>query len=465
MGMSKHYTKQERRIDIEFRPSNRATAHGGQFGMNGLAHEFGLWDRVKKDRRLDPRTHCGKGFDPCVYVAAFIFSFTSGGDSLADAGRLDDDDSLKAILGVEKFPDETALGEWLRNIGDEGAAALREIVQEFVQWALGRAKSERLLHAGQLESFFDDTQLEVSGQCFEGAKLNYAGKVALSWQTLWVGPFVVDGVVGSPADHKEPLSSGETGNDVSAWLPEMIERNKHLWAGQTSYLYADSASSAGKYLEAIEEGFDQYTVSYNRWTRALDRNASLLPEVAWSKEQIIRWRDGHDHLTQYARLRYRPAGCEKNKLYAVCRHRRADGELFWNYNFVACDPSRTEGPAEAIFERHRLKGDYERRFGELLIDLGLHHPPCKSLAANNVYYQLGMLAFNMLQAMKLLYLPDEHQPKRVRTIIHHLLLIPVEIKRHARQLKAVCFVAAGWIQWWRDFLHELVPAYRLLGCT
>jgi hypothetical protein len=307
MGMSKHYTKQERRIDIEFRPSNRATAHGGQFGMNGLAHEFGLWDRVKKDRRLDPRTHCGKGFDPCVYVAAFIFSFTSGGDSLADAGRLDDDDSLKAILGVEKFPDETALGEWLRNIGDEGAAALREIVQEFVQWALGCAKSERLLHVGQLESFFDDTQLEVSGQCFEGAKLNYAGKVALSWQTLWVGPFVVDGVVGSPADHKEPLSSGETGNDVSAWLPEMIERNKHLWAGQTSYLYADSASSAGKYLEAIEEGFDQYTVSYNRRTRALERNASLLPEVAWSKEQIIRWRDGHDHLTQYARLRYRPA--------------------------------------------------------------------------------------------------------------------------------------------------------------
>ena len=71
----------------------------------------------------------------------------------------------------------------------------------------------------------------------------------------------------------------------------------------------------------------------------------------------------------------------------------------------------------------------------------------------------------MLQAMKLLYLPDEHQPKRVRTIIHHLLLLPVEIKRHARQLKAVCFVAAGWFQWRRDFLYELVPAYRLLGCT
>jgi hypothetical protein len=35
--------------------------------------------------------------------------------------------------------------------------------------------------------FFDDTQLEVSGQHFEGAALNYHGDVALSWQTLWEG--------------------------------------------------------------------------------------------------------------------------------------------------------------------------------------------------------------------------------------------------------------------------------------
>jgi hypothetical protein len=463
--MSRHYTKKERRIDIEFRPSHRATAHGGQFGINGLAHEFGLWDRVKQDTRLDPRTHTGKGFDPCVYVAAFLFSFTSGGDSLADAGRLEDDEALKAILGVTKFPDETALGEWLRNIGEEGADALRDIGRAFTQWALDRTQPGRLLHAGQLECFFDDTQLEVSGQCFEGARLNYEGNVALSWQTLWVGPFMVDGVIGSPADQKEARRSDEAGKDVSAWLPEMIERNQGLWADQTSYLYADSASSAGKYLEAIEEHFTHYTVSYNKWTGPLERHAAELPESVWSPEQCVPWRGGKEHVVQYSRLRYQPEGCEEPKLYAVCRHRRAEGELFWRYNFVACDQTRTEEPAEAIFERHRLKGDYERRFGELLIDLGLHHPPCKRLAANNVYYQLGTLAFNMLQAMKLLYLPDEHQPKRVRTIIHHLLLIPVEIKRHARQMKAVCFVAAGWIEWWRDFLHELVPKYRLLGST
>jgi hypothetical protein len=133
------------------------------------------------------------------------------------------------------------------------------------------------------------------------------------------------------------------------------------------------------------------------------------------------------------------------------------------YCFVVHDGERRGADAKLVFEKHRLKGDYERRFSELLNDLGLHRPPCQNLAANNVYYLLGVLAFDILQAIKLLYLPEEHQPKRVRTLLHQLLLIPVEIKRHARQLKAVCFIGAGWIEWWKGFLSDLVPHYHLLG--
>jgi len=51
----------------------------------------------------------------------------------------------------------------------------------------------------------------------------------------------------------------------------------------------------------------------------------------------------------------------------------------------------------------------------------------------------------------------------VRTLIHHLLLIPVEIGRHARQIKASLYVPAGWVAWWRGFLAELLPKWRQLG--
>ena len=85
-----------------------------------MTGEFGLWKRVREEPALDPRTHKGRGYGPVVYVTALLFSFTSGGDSLVDAERLEDDESLKLLLGVKKLPDQSAIGEWLRNVGEEG---------------------------------------------------------------------------------------------------------------------------------------------------------------------------------------------------------------------------------------------------------------------------------------------------------------------------------------------------------
>ena len=83
--------------------------------------------------------------------------------------------------------------------------------------------------------FFDDTQLEVQGKHFEGAAINYNGDLALSWQTLWVGPFLADSHIGSP-------------KDVSDQLPSMLDRNRDLWKGHAADFYADSGSSAGVWM-------------------------------------------------------------------------------------------------------------------------------------------------------------------------------------------------------------------------
>ena len=461
--MSRHYQKKEVDFDIEFRPSQQATAHGGQMAVAALAREYGLWEKLKGYPALDPRTDKHKGFDVSVYVGAFVFGFCSGAKSISDVERLDADDALKELLGVKRFPDQSALGEWLRNIGEPGARELRLLLRDFTGWALKRAEPARVRHAGTLEAFFDDTQIEVEGKCFEGAKINYNGDLALSWQTLWVGPFLADAIMGSPSDHKEPLCSETCGNDVSAYLPAMLEENGALWKGVPSYLYADSASSAGKYLEAIDGSFERWSVSYNKWTGPLETNAGLLPQESWSELKNEEWRDGTTHETQYNWLRYQPGGCAKPQLFAVVRHRRADGEFFWRYHFVACKEHEDFKTPQAAFERHRLKGDKERAFSELLSDFDLHRPPCKSLAANNAYYLLGGLAYNFLMALKVIYLPPEHQPKRVRTLLQHLLIIPVEIKRHARRMKAVFFAPAGWLAWWKGFLGDLLPRCRQVG--
>lgn len=455
--MSRHYTlNSDVRFDLEFRPSDRATVHGGQLAVAGLTREYGLWEKVAEEGALDPRKDRTKGYEAKVYVAAFLFSFCSGGKSLADGERLNEDEALKAMLGVKKFPDQSALGEWLRQIGWDGVAALRGMVRGFVEWGLERADGARYLHAGQMECFFDDTQLEVEGKHFEGAAVNYDGNVALGWQTLWVGPFLADGILG------RPVESLEVGGDVSAHLPGMLEANGFLWKGKKSYLYADSGSSAGKYLDGIDAAFEGWTVSYNKWTSPLEKAATELADKHWSAVEMTKWRDGTQHEAQYQWVRHQPEGCARPQLFATVRH-RAVGEMFWGYAFVACKEQPGTMEPKAVFERHRLKGDKERAFSELLSDLDLHHPPCHSLSANNAYYLLGALAYNLLQALKLVYLPPEHQPKRVRTLLHHLLLIPVEIRRHARSFKVLFYAPAGWVAWWKGLLQTLLPNCHLLG--
>jgi len=124
---------------------------------------------------------------------------------------------------------------------------------------------------------------------------------------------------------------------------------------------------------------------------------------------------------------------------------------------VTCDDRASE--AQRAFERHRLKGDWEQRLG----DFQLHHLPCQRLTANPCFYALTTLAYDLLQALKLLYLPKSEALKRVRTLIQHLLLIPVEMGRHARQIKTSLYMPADWVTWWRGLLAELLPKWRQLG--
>ena len=458
--MAKFLTLQPQRFFVEFRHSHQASVHGGQLAVAALLEEFGLAERIEREPALDPRTHRGKGYTPLVYVTQLLHCFSSGGVSLADAERLNQDEPFKAFLGVEKLPDQTSIGEWLRDIGEPGWQALRRISRDFVQWALARAEPGRYQHLGRTECFFEDTQIEVSGPSFEGARINYQGQRALSWQRLLVGPFLADPILGATSESREGALRDGGGQDVSCRLPELLEANAHLWSQARSYLYADSASSAGHYLECIARYFGAWSVSYNRWTGPLEAKAAELPESAWSEAETTVWRDGTVQTAQYGWFRHQPGGCERPQRFAVVRHRAAE-ELFWRYAFLTTHEQ--EGPARLAFEHHRLKGEKERLLSELLRDLDLHHPPCQDLNANRSFYTLAGWAWNLMQALKLLHLPQEESPKRMRTLIRHLLMIPVELKRHARQLKACLYAPAGWVAWWRGLLEELLPRCRVLS--
>lgn len=429
-------TKRSPKIRFEFVAAQKQSTLGGLPALEALAQQFDLWRKIRALPGLDPRTRTSHGYSPELLVAQLLYSFCSGGSSLADAERLNEEPLARQLARVEKFADQTQLGEWLRKQSDKSIAAFWGLIKEFIHWVIERADVARWTYSGRAEAFFDDTQIEVFGPNFEGAKINYENHLALSWQTLWFGPFLLDGQLGSP-------------EDLSSALPRMLQAHRGLWERRPCDFLADSASSSSQQLKSIDQaGFTHWSVSYNKWTTVPERTAAALPEAAWSPAQQTRWRNGVEVTEQHAGIRHTVEGSDFTMTLAVARWKKEE-ELFWRYAFVAHETGRTD--AQAVMARHRLKGGKEQLFKEVLRGLDLHHPPCESLTANRMFYAIAALAYNLMKAAQILCLPDECQSWTVPTLLKQMVRIPATLVRHARRLVARVEVAVSWLGWWRNW--------------
>lgn len=437
------YKKKDCRFHLRLDTAEDVSAHGGQVLIDCLAKRFEVWNRLAKIDGIDPRKRLTSGFSPIALISQIILGFASGATSLADMERLGQDRVLVELVGLAKGADQSTLGEWLRAQSPKSVEAVMSINRDFVAEVFQQAKPGRVLEAGRPTVFFDDTEIEVEGKQFEAARINYEGNRALSFQTIWVGPFVGDAILDGAAD-------------PSRHVGELLAANRRLWEEKQAHFYADSASSAAKYLQAIDEnGFGSWSVSYNKWVEKLEKLAAGLPETQWSMDPV----NEAGLQAGYAWVKHMPGEAQRSYTFAVVR-RKAAGEMFWRYGFVVSADVRPEGQnpsAKSVMKRHQLKGASEQGFSHLLSDLDLHHPPCEKWVANQMFYALGVLAYNLMIAFRVLELPDDAQGWRPKTIIRNLLIVPVKVSTHARRRVATLCVPAGWMRWWRLFLQDHGP--------
>ena len=103
--------KRSPRLRFQFVPARKQSVLGGLPALEALAQQFDLWDKVRALPGLDPRTRTSHGYSPELIVAQFLYCFCSGGASLADAERLNDEPLVRQLARVDKFADQTQLGQ------------------------------------------------------------------------------------------------------------------------------------------------------------------------------------------------------------------------------------------------------------------------------------------------------------------------------------------------------------------
>jgi hypothetical protein len=102
-------------------------------------------------------------------------------------------------------------------------------------------------------------------------------------------------------------------------LLPLLEAARPLWQNQSAYFYADSASSAVKYLQPINSEGWQWSVSYNKWTSVLERQAQSWPQAQWTDRTIVEWENGEKLLEQYTWIKHQPENAAEPIVFAVVR--------------------------------------------------------------------------------------------------------------------------------------------------
>jgi len=155
--------KRDTRLKLEFVANKDQSIHAGLVLVEAMALRFGLWKKIRQISCLDPRKDKRRGYGPEVIIGQLIYALCTGNGCLSDSEALNKDRLAVELFGVKKFADQSQVGQWLREQSKESVPALRNLLREFVEWVIAYARPNRLLHAGKLEVFFDDTQLEVYG--------------------------------------------------------------------------------------------------------------------------------------------------------------------------------------------------------------------------------------------------------------------------------------------------------------
>ncbi len=104
--------------------------------------------------------------------------------------------------------------------------------------------------------------------------------------------------------------------------------------------------------------------------------------------------------------------------------------------------NRDDLSPEGVVWFHNQRGQVENLIKELKIGFGMEQMTSGDFAANALWFSIGVLAYNLTQAQKLLFMDPEWRPKTMATLRWQLLETAGRLVRHGRCL--VLRIAASW---------------------
>jgi hypothetical protein len=358
-----------------------------------------------------PRPGSNRGYEAWKYVEPLVLMLAGGGRHIEDLREIRDDVALRALVGVRRMPSLSTFGDWLVRIGAKGGGeAMRAIDEEIASRIWKRTGTP-------------DYTLDVDATVIEAekkaAKMTYKGVLGYQPQ---LGYLAEDGICLTHEFRQGnvPAQSG---------MLRFLKRCGRL-CPKIKRFRSDSASYQASVINWCEERGWGYTIT-------ADQDAGI-------KEVIKTVRDWATLLGEDGKPTDREVGTAIHQMnrsrapfrLVVQRWREAQLKLFepQGYRHYVIATNMDELSAPEVVRHHNKRGQVENSIKELKIGFGMEQMTSGEFRANAVWFGLGVLASNLIQGMKLLFLDPDWKTKTVATLRWQVIQVAGRLVRHGRSL-------------------------------
>ena len=369
-------------------------------------------ERIKLREKIDklfPKPGSNRGIRASEYVMTLVHMIIDGAMHLEDVNHLISDEGYQEILKGMELPTSDAIGDWLRRHGGK----------ESESWIW---EAEKLLF--QVTSK-EGCILDIDGTIIEAEK----GDAQKTYKGVYgyhplLGIVAENGmIIGS--DFREGNTSPQSG------LTEFIESCRRNYNQEIKLVRSDSAGWQKSIVDYCNEEGLNYTITSDQTEPVLEAIKSI-PEDRWTKGYD---KEGVKENYEVAETKYY-FGSKKREVRLVAKRTKLKKQfdLFTNYSYwiVGTNLKEEENDAQRVLHIHQSRGSMEKRIGELKHQLNINHLPCGQFNANCLYFTIGILAYNLLQLLKLIGLPEDYQMKSVKTVRYQLIKLAGKVITHAR---------------------------------
>lgn len=401
-------TRNLHRLKVE-KGSLQTTSYAGLPLLSELAHHAGLVTQL--DALPDLWERHG-AFTSSDYVLGLALTQVAGGEGLDDTRLLRSDPGLKQLV----FPDMPAansFGRFLRRFTHRGIYRLGRAATALALKNLGAHRT--------LTLDFDSTLIESDKKAARPTYQGFDGyNPVLAWLAepdVFLAGVFRDGNA-SPQCHLTSL---------------LRYCSKRLPKGVAIRVRSDSAGYRLDFIrECVRKGYS-FTISADMDCSVRDA-IDKIPDNAW--QLVVK---GNDTFL-LAETVHAPGSGSRQDLpsFRLIVTKKLTGQLELFEDPIKRRAILTDFPAswsaEAVLEHHNGRGTAEKAIGELKNGFGLGKLPCGDLMANAAFFQVCLIAYNLVATFKRLALPEGWRTFCIKNLRFRLLCQAALVVSHARRL-------------------------------